>query len=225
MARDMKKSRASSSSRSGGGGSLVTGLVVGLLGGVAVAVGVALFLNRSDSPFTKKADTPPDAIGSAPQPTTKQPEVLHPGGNDTTTPALPEAAKPASAPAEASGAERFDFYKVLPELNKNDGKPAATDVKPVAPAKKPESSPPAKVEAPKGAYLQVGAFQSEQEADNLKAKLALVGVEATIQSSSTPDKGLWHRVRIGPFTNLADLDKARGQLKASGIDSTVVKGN
>ncbi|AOY01128.1 SPOR domain-containing protein [Jeongeupia sp. USM3] len=221
MARDMKKSRASSN-RSSGGGSLVTGLVVGLLGGVAVAVGVALFLNRSDSPFTKKADTPPDAIGSAPQPTIKQPEVLHPGGKDSSAPALPDAAKPAGTP-EASGAERFDFYKVLPELNKNDG--TTTEAKPVAPAKKPESSPPAKVEAPRGAYLQVGAFQNEQEADNLKAKLALVGVEATIQSSSTPDKGLWHRVRVGPFTSLADLDKARAQLKGSGIDSTVVKGN
>ncbi|MFC7091992.1 SPOR domain-containing protein [Jeongeupia naejangsanensis] len=220
----MKKSRASSS-RSGGGGSLVTGLVVGLLGGVAVAVGVALFLNRSDSPFTKKDVTPPDAIGSAPQPTAKQPEVLHPGGNSSSAPALPETAKPASAPAEASGAERFDFYKVLPELNKNDNKQAAEDTKPTPPVKKPETTPPAKVEAPKGAYLQVGAFQNEQEADNLKAKLALVGVEATIQSSSSADKGLWHRVRIGPFTNLADLDKARAQLKGSGIDSTVVKGN
>ncbi|WP_432722788.1 SPOR domain-containing protein [Jeongeupia wiesaeckerbachi] len=224
MARDMKKSRASSS-RSGGGGSLVTGLVVGLLGGVAVAVGVALFLNRSDSPFTKTNNTPPDAIGSAPQPTNKQPEVLHPGGSGSSAPALPEATKPASTPEAASGAERFDFYKVLPELNKDDGKQAATEAKPVVPTKKPEFSPPAKVEAPKGAYLQVGAFQNEQEADNLKAKLALVGVEATILSSNSADKGLWHRVRIGPFTNLADLDKARAQLKGSGIDSTVVKGN
>ncbi|BCL77004.1 cell division protein [Jeongeupia sp. HS-3] len=224
MARDMKKTRASSNSS--GGGSLITGLVVGLLGGVAVAVGVALFLNRSDSPFSKQVDTPPDAVGSAPGAATTSPEVLHPGGSDTATPALPEVAAPAaSAPEAASGAERFDFYKVLPELNKNDSKPAVVDAKPAAPVKKAEASPPAKVEAPKGAYLQVGAFQNEQEADNLKAKLALLGTEATIQSSASADKGLWHRVRIGPFTSLAELDKARAHLKNSGIDSSVVKGN
>jgi cell division septation protein DedD len=223
MSRDMKKTtrsnHSSSSGKSGGGGSLLTGLLIGLFGGVAVAVAVAVFLNRSGNPFAGKASTTPaDAISSAPvglPPST--PEVLSPGGkNDviivTPTPTV------ASAVNRENG-ERFDFYKMLPELA---DKKVADAPKPVE-TKKPEASPPVKVEVPKGAYLQIGAFQNEQDADNLKAKLALLGVEARIQTSDVPGKGIWHRVRLGPFNSSNELDNARSQLKANGVDSAVVK--
>jgi cell division septation protein DedD len=222
MSRDMKKitrSNNSSSSKSGGGGSLLTGLLIGLFGGVAVAVAVAVFLNRSGNPFAGKASTTPaDAISSAPvglPPST--PEVLSPGGKNDVIIVTP-APTVASAVNRENG-ERFDFYKMLPELA--DKKPAEV-AKPVEP-KKPEASPPVKVEAPKGAYLQIGAFQNEQDADNLKAKLALLGVEARIQTSDVPGKGIWHRVRLGPFNSSNELDNARSQLKANGVDSAVVK--
>ncbi|WP_211251793.1 SPOR domain-containing protein [Andreprevotia chitinilytica] len=225
MARDMKKSRtASTGSSNGGGGSLLTGLILGVLVGVAVAVGIALYLNRSSNPFAAKTtqETPPDAVSSAPAVAVNAaPEVLRPNGadKDTTSAATANSAsKPASA---ASSVERFDFYKVLPELNDKSDKAD----KPQQDTKKADASPPAKVEAPKGAYLQVGAFQNEQDADNLKAKLALMGVEAKIQSAEVPGKGLWHRVRIGPFASLSEMDKTRGDLKSNGVDSTVVKGN
>jgi cell division protein FtsN len=98
--------------------------------------------------------------------------------------------KPAAAPAAtAKDEQRFDFYKILPgqvDAVPADGKAAGKDREPsaAAPAKK--------------VYLQLGSFQNENEADNLKAKLALLGVEAKIQSVSIPDKGMVHRVRIGP---------------------------
>ncbi|MBY0446060.1 MAG: SPOR domain-containing protein [Burkholderiales bacterium] len=222
MSRDMKKitrSNNSSSSKSGGGGSLLTGLLIGLFGGVAVAVAVAVFLNRSGNPFAGKASTTPaDAISSAPvglPPST--PEVLSPGGKNDVIIVTP-APTVASAVNRENG-ERFDFYKMLPELA--DKKPAEV-AKPAEP-KKPEASPPVKVEVPKGAYLQIGAFQNEQDADNLKAKLALLGVEARIQTSDIPGKGIWHRVRLGPFNSSNELDNARSQLKANGVDSAVVK--
>jgi cell division septation protein DedD len=221
MSRDMKKTTRSnnSSSSSGGGGSLLTGLLIGLFGGVAVAVAVAVFLNRSGNPFAGKASTTPaDAISSAPvglPPST--PEVLSPGGKNDVIIVTP-APTVASAVNRENG-ERFDFYKMLPELA--DKKPAEV-AKPAEP-KKPEASPPVKVEVPKGAYLQIGAFQNEQDADNLKAKLALLGVEARIQTSDIPGKGIWHRVRLGPFNSSNELDNARSQLKANGVDSAVVK--
>ncbi len=220
MSRDMKKTtRSNHSSSSGGGGSLLTGLLIGLFGGVAVAVAVAVFLNRSGNPFAGKASTTPaDAISSAPvglPPST--PEVLSPGGKNDVIIVTP-APTVASAVNRENG-ERFDFYKMLPELA--DKKPAEV-AKPAEP-KKPEASPPVKVEVPKGAYLQIGAFQNEQDADNLKAKLALLGVEARIQTSDIPGKGIWHRVRLGPFNSSSELDNARSQLKANGVDSAVVK--
>jgi len=57
----------------------------------------------------------------------------------------------------------------------------------------------------------------------MKAKLAMVGVEAKIQSLTLAGKGMVHRVRVGPFARQEDLDRMRGQLKADGINANVVK--
>ena len=248
MSRDMKSSRSnrsasisSNSNKKNGGSSLITGLLLGLFVGIAIAVVVALFLNRSGNPFKMDKTTPPDAIGSAPETAVVPPEVLHPGNGKE----LPNAVTPAAAasvvaskPAAANASEeRFDFYKVLPELN---DKPVAetkpVDTKPVvakasavkasvvkASAPKPVNSPEPKAMTP--AWLQVGAFKEEGDADNLKAKLALLGVESKILTSDIPEKGIWHRVRVGPFNSAADIDKIRSQLKTNGIDSAVVKAN
>jgi len=72
-------------------------------------------------------------------------------------------------------------------------------------------------------YLQAGAFQKSADADNLKAKLALAGLEARVQEVAIPDKGVMHRVRLGPFATTADMNRARSQLAQSGIQATVVK--
>ncbi|HTZ00615.1 MAG TPA: SPOR domain-containing protein, partial [Rhodocyclaceae bacterium] len=72
-------------------------------------------------------------------------------------------------------------------------------------------------------YLQAGAFQKPTDADNLKAKLALLGVDTGVQEISIPDKGTMYRVRVGPFTNLEEMNRARGLLSQNGIQATVVK--
>jgi len=71
--------------------------------------------------------------------------------------------------------------------------------------------------------LQAGSFQSAPEADNLKARLALLGMEASIQTTVLPDKGVWHRVRIGPYTAVDDLNRARDTLKQNGIETTLIR--
>ena len=72
-------------------------------------------------------------------------------------------------------------------------------------------------------FLQAGAFQNMSDADNLKAKLALLGVEAKIQSATLADKGVWHRVRVGPYTNVDELNRMRVTLKQNGIDTSLIK--
>jgi cell division protein FtsN len=74
-------------------------------------------------------------------------------------------------------------------------------------------------------YLQAGAFQRSADADNLKARLALAGLEAQIQTATLPDNSIWHRVRLGPYSNGQDLDKAKVALKENKIDATVIKVN
>ncbi|MGH8717263.1 MAG: SPOR domain-containing protein, partial [Burkholderiales bacterium] len=72
-------------------------------------------------------------------------------------------------------------------------------------------------------FLQAGAFQNVSDADNLKAKLALLGVEANIQSATLADKGVWHRVRVGPYINVDELNRMRVTLKQNGIDASLIK--
>ncbi|MCL5059237.1 MAG: SPOR domain-containing protein [Candidatus Thermoplasmatota archaeon] len=121
------------------------------------------------------------------------------------TPAsAPSQKTPATAPPEA--APSFDFYKVLPG-------DAASEL--------PPSTAPA---APTPRYyLQAGAFQNPNDADNLKAQLALLGVEAVIQTGEVADKGVFHRVRVGPFSAMDDVNRTRSLLAQNNIPATLVK--
>ncbi|KUM04011.1 SPOR domain-containing protein [Chromobacterium subtsugae] len=247
--RDLKNSprpsrgRSSSSSSRSGGGGMMAGIIIGLIVGVAVAVGLAMYLNRSPAPFQAKGERKPEAASQAPT------ELLAPGTRisdaasatapaaaqpqpkqatlDSDTVALPPPAAPAPAPHEAKpkaapagqqaksdkNDQRFDFYKILPgqvDAVTSDAKGSR--------AAEPSASAPAKK-----VYLQLGAFQNQDDADNLKAKLALLGVEAKIQSVNVPDKGMVHRVRVGPLSRQDEVDRVRAQLKQDGINANVVK--
>lgn len=124
-------------------------------------------------------------------------------------PAAP-AEKPAEDKPRTAEKPRFDFYTILPGIEE------------------PVSEKDIKQQDSKSAtksqyYLQAGAFQGEGEADNLKAKLALMGVEATIQTVTVPDKGIWHRVRVGPYSNVEELNRMRATLTQNGVSASLVK--
>lgn len=107
---------------------------------------------------------------------------------------------------------RFEFYKILPGGQEAVPAPAA----PGAPASAP-------LPAGESLYLQAGAFQKLADADKLKAKLALLGVEVTVQEINIPDKGVLHRVRVGPFAGVGEMNQVRAQMSDNGIPATVVR--
>lgn len=130
-------------------------------------------------------------------------------------PAAPPPAKPAAKPSGAAGPgaaeekkDRFTFYGILPGTEQ-----PVTDqeIKQTAKGGKEQY------------FLQAGSFQNEADANNLKAKLALMGVEATIQSANLPDKGVWHRVRVGPFSDVEEMNKSRNTLTQNGIQPSLLK--
>jgi len=82
----------------------------------------------------------------------------------------------------------------------------------------------AKPGAPAENYLlQVGSFQNPADADNLKARLALIGVEVGVEPIDLADKGTWYRVRIGPYTKVEEINRLRQTLAQNGIEATLVK--
>ncbi len=82
---------------------------------------------------------------------------------------------------------------------------------------------PAHVEAGQRYLLQAGSFRNMSDADHVKAKLALLGVEADIQTAKLPNGETWHRVRIGPMSNPDKIRKLRQRLHDQQIDTIVLK--
>jgi len=130
-----------------------------------------------------------------------------PGAPAEKGPAAPEAAKPADTKPH------FDFYKILPGSEE-----------PITDQQLQESQQKGTAGPGKEAFfLQIGAFQNATEADNRKAQLALLGVEATVQTVTSPDKGMWHRVRAGPYNDIGELNNVRDILKQNGIETTLIR--
>jgi len=114
----------------------------------------------------------------------------------------------------------FDFYTILPELE------VAIPDQELATQKKQSrtSAPsPAVAQADGSFTLQAGSFRKLDQADKLKARLALQGVIANIQTVTINDGDTWHRVRIGPTPNLAQLNQTRKRLSDIGVATIVVK--
>ena len=109
--------------------------------------------------------------------------------------------------------ERFDFYDMLPEFE----------------VVIPEKELDVKLDTPgqsvtdEGSYiLQTGSFQNFADADRMKARLALLGLESTIQRISI-DSQTWHRVRIGPIEDLNKVNEFRRRLWEDKVQFIVIK--
>ncbi|TLY74174.1 MAG: SPOR domain-containing protein [Gammaproteobacteria bacterium] len=130
----------------------------------------------------------------------------------------PYRAAPADAGSGGVGsgrtAEKYDFYQMLPNFEvvvpEKD-----KDVKRDLPAA-------AKIERPGVYVLQAGSYRNEADADRVRAQLALQGVDARVQRVAV-DSDVWHRVRIGPISNLDELNKVRRQLRAAEVDALVIR--
>ena len=88
----------------------------------------------------------------------------------------------------------------------------------------PGSQEPAPSAEPRSRlWLQVGAYVNRQDAESQRARFAVLGYEAQIQSADIPEKGTVHRVRVGPYRDPDEAAKVRGDLARQGIEVTVVK--
>lgn len=198
--------RSRTPQRKSGGGTLL-GIFIGLVVGVSIAFGVVWYLNKSPLPFQNKYE-------GAPKSDKDKPTL---GANGTPTP-VPLPGKPGDKPADR---QRFEFYGILE--GKQPGAPATAPVTATAPAVAVAPAVEAKPAPTEIFFLQVGAFQKAGDADNLKAKLALTGLEASVQEVSIPEKGTMHRVRVGPFRDPEEMNRARTLLSQGGVQGTVIK--
>lgn len=137
-----------------------------------------------------------------------------PEKTDKPQPAAAAQPQPAEDKPADSNKPKFDFYEMLPNFEV---------VIPEQDKDVRRSGEVTRVEQPGTYVLQAGSFRSEADADRLRAKLALAGLESDIQTVTIDENQTWHRVRIGPFTNLERLNAARRRLAENDIQALVIR--
>lgn len=127
-------------------------------------------------------------------------------------PAKPIAKTP-PPPAEPPAKARFEFYTLLPEMEMEISDERVREAL-KAPPKKTDEGP---------YILQVGSFRRAEEADSMKARLALLGIEASIQKVVIRNEDVWYRVRLGPYDSIREMGQARSRLQRNDIDFVVLR--
>jgi cell division protein FtsN len=223
------------------GGTLL-GLILGLIVGLAIAVVVAIMITKTPTPFTNKApkaEKAPDAI-TTPQQLSDPNKALY--GNRAPikepAPAVPAPAPSAAVPStpavtperpvapSASVEKKPDLIGQKIEEKQREAKAPIVDKSSSDKARKAaaEAANPKAENADEHwtYYLQVGAFRDQTDAENARAKLALLGFEARI-SERPSDNGSLYRVRIGSFSSLETMNRMRSKLSDNGINAAVVR--
>ena len=179
-------------------GNFLLGLGVGLVTGLAIALGVAFFVNKTPIPFLSK-----------PKPAAKDADAAK-------APAISGLPTQPNVVAKGPEKPKFDFYKILP-----GGEEPVSEKELKAAAKAAAKGQPDL--AKDVYYIQAGSFQNPADADNQKARLAILGIESSVEPADIPDKGTRYRVRLGPFAKLEELNRVRATLAQNGIDANMVK--
>lgn len=220
MARTRRKT-----SRSKSGGSTLFGVLIGLIVGLIAAVAVALFVTQVPMPFLDKASRDPAKVLLPDVRDAPDPNIGLRNGtplDSNTASSIPFGAGPSDGTlSQASD----DIGKLIANLG--TPKPAAT-----VPA---ESTPPTAsmaapgTEAPKPTavdqanwFLQAGAFRSQTDAEATQARILLIGLPARVEKAEVNGVTL-HRVRVGPFKGVDEMNRARVSLSNEKIESSVVR--
>ena len=200
-------------------GGFVAGLLFGLLIGLALALGVALYITKVPVPFMNKVPlrTPEQDSAEAER-------------NKNWDPNAPLAGKAASRPA-ASASGVVAPAPVPP--------PAVTAV---APPPKPAASAAAKdpaailsgaaaADAAKSTkpgadpfiyFVQAGAYTRTEDAEQQRAKLALLGLAAKVTEREQSGRTVY-RVRLGPFEKKDEADAAQDKLRQAEVEAALVR--
>ena len=223
-------------------GGTILGLIIGLIIGLAIAVGVAVTIKNTPLPFVNK-------LGKQEKTPDKSPDrVVPPNIRNAPPPAPPtgpvDPNKPLYGNREAARQAAKDVPRKSEEEQAVDAEVAAkkeealreemkrAEARAKAAAAREAAKPPVVERSTiEGAgtvddkftyYLQAGAFLERADAENAKAKLALMGLSASIAERKT-DNGTLYRVRLGPFGNLETMNRVRSRLGDNGVDVAVVR--
>lgn len=237
--------QASRRSASGGFG---VGLIVGLLIGLILALGVALYITKVPVPFVNKVPqrTPAQDAAEAEKNRNWDPNsplygknparpgamasgvvTPLPGGEPPAVATLPPATGSPSSPSPNSGSLAPPTSSASATTTARAASAASTRDPAAILADRPASTravAPADTVTtdPFTYFVQAGAYGTPEDAEQQRARLALMGVEARLSEREQAGRTV-HRVRLGPFDTKIDADAAREKLTGAGVESTLVR--
>ena len=173
-------------------GGTLLGFVLGLVLGLGIAVAVALYITNAPVPFVSK---------------------VKPASESVTPDTAGDPNKPLYAPAP--GTKGGAPAAAVPKVD------AATDPKAAPPPAEKGPTPPVADDGSRF-LLQAGAFRSHDEADAMRARLALLGFDSKIFPLEKDGTTLY-RVRLGPYGNLEDINRIRKTMAENGIDVQLIR--
>ena len=198
-------------------GGFAIGLIVGLLLGLALALGVALYVTQVPVPFINKVpqrSADQDAAEIArnqnwdPNSPLYGKNPAHPAPASATPAAPPVAAVP---PGPASAAQR-SASREPKSVDKAD--------LPALFASQPASTKPGV--DPFTYYVQAGAYGRSEDAEQQRARLAMLGFAAKVTEREQSGRTVY-RVRLGPFEHKEEADAAKTRLDGNSVDSALVR--
>lgn len=174
-------------------GNTLLGFIAGLVAGLGIATAVALYITNAPVPFVSK---------------------VRPASESVNPSTAGDPNKPLYGPAPAV----------------KGGAPAATPTPPTDAATDPKAAPPPPEKGPSAAavddgtrfLLQAGAFRSPDDADAMRARLALLGFDSKVFPREQDGMTLY-RVRLGPYGNLDDVNRIRKTMAENGIDVQLIR--
>lgn len=175
-------------------GGFVLGLVVGLLVGLALALAVALYISKVPIPFINKVPT-----RSAEQ------DAAEAARNKDWDPNAPLAGKSAGRPSAAGASS-----------------PLATRDPAASPSSAPAGRSAASAPGAFVYYVQAGAYSRADDAEQQRARLAMLGLEARVSEREQHGRTVL-RVRVGPFEERDEAEAAQARLVAAKIESNLVR--
>lgn len=194
-------------------------MFIGLVLGLGMAAGVAYYLMKSNGPFpaqggkeVRESAREPAKVAKA-DPATEKPRFdfykILPGSEE---PKVQADARKAPDRAVLEQAKERGSEKTVDKINADKTRDKVAVAEPSPAAKPPERF-----------WIQAGSFAAETDAENLKARLAFAGWQASVQQGVVPDKGTRYRVRLGPYDNTDELKRIKNDLAKNGFDVAVIK--
>lgn len=201
-------------------GGFFVGMIVGLLVGLALALAVALYVTKVPVPFVNKVPQRTAEQDAAEAEKNKNWDPNAPlAGKTPAKPATP-APGAASGPAPANGTVARPAPPFAPAAGVNANAPAQAK----EPAPAAAAATPAAQAAASDAFVyfvQAGAFARTEEAEQQRAKLAMLGLEARITERDQAGK-IIYRVRVGPYDKRADAEAVKEKLDTSGAGESAL---